>query len=256
MTSSNRQLGVLAGLLFAVSSASASGAVIDPTNAVASSQFNTSGPPYSRLAVDTINGTGLSAVPTEANIATVKNNEVPDDDVTGGGMWLTDNGNGSHGVISYDLGVPTNVSAIYVWNYAEVSNANATPVDQTGRGAKLVDIYASTTLNSSAPGGGDSLIEHATFNQAATSPLGSANVVGFGNFNADYNTPVVEYTFSSPVLTQFVKLNVLSSWADAGYVGLSEVRFEGVPVPEPASMVLLGFGATALIYFGRKARRR
>ena len=243
---------LVAAVIGAFGALPAYGAIIDPVGAVANSSLT------NRSASNTIDGVGLSAVPTSANILTVKNDEVADEGVATdtmihGGMWLS-NGQPT-GVITFDLGSVMTVDKIYVWNYAEVAFADTTPSDNTPRGAQSVDVYSTTSLNSNAVGGGDTFAQSFTLNQAAPSPLGSTNVSGPYNWNADYNTPVGVYTFTTPVTAEFIKLNILTTWGDPSYVGLSEVRFDTVPTPEPstgllATLALLG----SAVYWNRRRR--
>ena len=83
--------------------------------------------------------------------------------------------------------------------------------------------------------------------------------VSLGNFNlavapgaAGYTGETVPLVASNVRLVQF---NILSSHGgDNGFAGLSEVRFDGTPVPEPGSLLLTVFGVFMLTSYRRRPK--
>jgi hypothetical protein len=180
----------------------------------------------SRLAVDTINGSGLaSATPGVINSSA----DLPTHNQTPQDMWLTDGSTNGTATITFDLGVAQTINALYVWNYAEGSGDLSHWLD---RGAKNVDVYADNNANPTT------FVQNFIFNKAAPSALTPLSA---------YNTPVDLYTLSSSITARYIKFDILSSWAEPNYngnagpyVGLSEVRL--ALVPEPSAALLMSVG--------------
>ena len=59
------------------------------------------------------------------------------------------------------------------------------------------------------------------------------------------------------VTASYVRMNILDYHYDEGdgYVGLSEVQFSAVPIPEPSSMAMFGIGALGLFGYSRRRRQ-
>lgn len=259
MSLMNPRIGCLVALLISSLSLSAYGTIVAPTNVVASSALLTGA---NRQPAFTIDGVGLNTTPTVANVLTVKHDEAAEegigsgDGLNHGGMWLTDNGGITTGVITFDLGSVMTIDKLYVWNYAEVAFANTAPMDFTDRGARNVDIYVTNSLNASGVGG-DTFIQAFTgsdeFDKAAPSPLASTNVVNTtgASWNADYNTAVELKTFTTPFTGRYIKFNITSNWGGS-HLGLSEVRFNAIP--EPSATILLVLGSLSLIRGARNRR--
>ncbi len=219
-----------------------------PTNNTTASSFLPT--PNFRGPTQTRDGSGLSgAVPSTINsVADLpKHNEAPE--APQGGMWLT-TGSTTSAWIIFDMGTPVTFDQLYVWNYAEVAQANnPVPLDLTERGAKNVAVYAD---NNPTP---TTLIQSFVFNKANPTPVGSMNVGGAGAWNLDYSTAADNYSLNAPVMARYIMFNISSTYGanNGQYIGLSEVRF-GETVPEPASMSLFMMGM-GLTLAGRKLRR-
>lgn len=140
-----------------------------------------------------------------------------------GTMWLS-RGNAFGGedldpFVRFDLGQPYTVNSFRVWNYNEVAGTT----NLTGRGVNAV-----------------------TVRFGLTESLGSA-VSGITNFaQADGTNSYAGEVFDSftPFTARYILFDIDSNHGgDNNFYGLSEVRFDGVPVPEPGAAVLLALGA-------------
>lgn len=147
-------------------------------------------------------------------------------------MWLNVGASdpaASLAVITFDLGASYDLTSLAVWNYNEVQNGN------TDRGADEVELL----LASSESGAFTSL---GTFN---FSP-------GPGLTNRNFRQDIDLSSFTAADNARLVRFNILSNHGDGDdFVGLSEVLFDGIAVPEPGRTALLTLG-----FFGIAARRR
>ena len=102
--------------------------------------------------------------------------------------------------------------------------------------------------------------------QFATAAEGTA---GFGSsitFNPTYRAaldplPRQSFPFGQDVIARYVEFTPLNNHfggPDPGgdRVGLSEIAFENVPVPEPSTLALAALGLLGLLGWGRRNRRR
>jgi hypothetical protein len=221
-----------------VGSNRATAAVIAPVSATASGA-NVFGDPTSVL----YSGAGLSGV---GDVATQLHNENPFTSPVGG-MYLVE---GTTATFVFDLGAVYNLDKLLVWNYAEAAYGSGEgPYGLTGdrsvRGSKDVNVYLSETNPN--PSGSPQLY---TFNQAdvpATVNATQANQLGL-----DFGVAADIYNISGSA--RYIKFEVLNNFnvSQGSYVGLSEVRFSTVPVPEPKSILLLAFGVAGAVRFRRQ----
>jgi hypothetical protein len=153
----------------------------------------------------------------------------------GQNMWLSAEGDLSNidagadhpASVYWDLGAVYTLGSAQIWNYNQYKPSVG---DLPTRGIKDAHIYVSDDGISWTP------VQSLEFDKAS----GAADYAGF------------TYDFVGGVTTRWVGFAIDSNWGDAGYVGLSEVQFHTAPVPEPATMLLLGSGLIGLAGFGRK----
>ena len=153
------------------------------------------------------------------------------DRTVNGNMWttrgITAAPNDTNPAITYDLGAVTNLQTIRLWNYNEFDLG----VSYTKFGAK--DIRVSTSP------------DNLTF-----TTLGDIQLAQGGATTAE---PAQDFTAAVTAI-RYVRFQILSNWDGASFwsplngpnnsgadgrflVGLSEVRFVGVPTPPPAAAV-------------------
>lgn len=147
-----------------------------------------------------------------------------------GNMWTTRGNSGTPNdtapFVTYDLGAATNLLTIRIWNYNEFTSG----VSYTKFGAKGIRVSTSP--------------DNTTF-----TTLGDIQLAQGGATTAE---PAQDFPAAVTGI-RYVKLQILSSWDGAAFwssltgipdspgsdgrylVGLSEVRFEGIPTPPPAA---------------------
>jgi hypothetical protein len=183
-----------------------------------------------RLAASTANGNGLTGgggIATDTHSANSDFMWLTAGSITAGGF-----GNGVTDFdpsITYNLGALNNLTTLRIWNFSETGF--------TMHGAREILVSAGATA--------------AELPQTMTITLNQGGGTG--------TEPAQDFA-SSFTNVQFVKLTintnydgdnfVTDTFAGSGeqFAGLSEVRFEGAPVPEPGSLSLIGgLGAAALL---------
>jgi len=149
-------------------------------------------------------------------------------------MWMTELGVAKAELV-FDLGRVFDIASADIWqfNYAEPYPANPWTINTVDRGVK--DFRILTSLDG---------IDYA---EVFNGQLARAN-----------GDPVAAQTIDFTGSAQFVKFDILSNYAEGTIYdpyasGLSEVRFNSAPVPEPATwaMIIAGFGLA-----GAAMRRR
>ena len=169
--------------------------------------------------VDAINQTGLSAnyVSGVTDFATFTAGTTHDSEP--GTDWISGTTVGS---VTFDLGSLISVDEMAIWNFGGLRGNPSLAITQ-------FTLLASTDAGFSGP------ITLGTFNPAVFSTLNPAQVFGF-----------------TPTTAQFFRLQDFSS-NGASVLGLGEIAFGQSPVPEPATLLLLG---TGLVGGARRWRQR
>jgi len=218
--------------------ASQAGAVIiAPTIAAGGAGVSFSNEFSNREVVNIVNGSGITGPVTASSVHTGGPGVSPN-----GIMWHT--GSGTTGFVTFDLGTTYGqVREALVWQFAE---GTGTP-NNFDRGTASMNIFVSS----------DSDVTTATFNQITGPGTG-------GSFNlpihptSQVGVNAVVLPLSSAQDVRLVQFDILSNHGDPGFVGLSEVRFEGriTPIPEPSSGLMLATGAIAATAVIRRRRSR
>lgn len=192
------------------------------------------GPPsFDRAAIHLLDGIGFTE-------ATGFHTNAPDGGGGGtnpGSMWLT---NGVFAApndplpafVTFDLGANFDLNSFKVWNYNETRLAAL-----TGRGANSVNISVSAST-----GGAFTSLGNFTFTQAT------------GSESTDFGQIINLAAFAAADNTRLIRFDILSNHGgDNSFAGLSEVRFDGVAVPESSALGLLGVAFGGLILRRRRA---
>jgi len=204
------------------------GVPITPSAAVASSTHST----YTG-AVYLINAGGLSDTPPGPEIARLHSNNATES------MWLSAQLVGDNTLtsqfVAFDLGAVYDLTGVYLWNYNQDDHGGT--LDLSDRGVQQFSIQVSD----------DADLTSAIWTGLAGGPTCTAPrapAAAFENNPPYYNEPAHLVSFAAEDV-RLVRLNVLSNYGSLGWVGLSEVRFEGALVPEPAALLLAGVGLAA-----------
>ncbi len=199
----------------------AQAATISVADATASSYLPEANAPVpDRGPANLIDGSGLSGGLQSASAAR------PD-------MWLSDVDD-TAGWAQFDLGAVYTISSFNVWNYYEGWGGSE---QRSVNGVTIV--YGSTTAN-----------------MAAGTIDGSSTVPDITSFTIAPTTDPyagTTYTPASSFNARYVQFDI-SSTHGATFAGMAEVQFDGVPVPEPATMSLLAFGGLGVLLMRRRRR--
>ncbi len=229
-----RELAALAVCGLVMSASALQAAIISPLLSTApgslTSSFLTSEDSL-RTINSALDGSGLSATPTDANILTVThtsatatdNHYLGNTSLTGGGATIASE------VLTFDLGSKFDVTDIYLWTYER---------SQASRGLVSFNISYSTD-------GGASFSS-----PVAASTLGITNFALWGVWTVQ--TPQ-QRTFSSALAgVDVIRFSNIVNGGDAGRLGISEIRFGGTAVPEPTTALLGGLGSLLLLMRRRR----
>jgi hypothetical protein len=223
----------IVSILATAASANAATVMITPTAATYTNSPNQEETGYPLANENNIiNGSGLSAAPTVANVATVTHDAVllsgsgnawaTIDTGAGGGDFYAQGGNAP--VFTFNLGGSYSVTDFAIWGYHFNGNNANHPKNITLEFSLNGGGSFGTPVNIVVPNAG-------AFN--------SADVVNFSAQTADF----VRMTVTD---------NYFGSYAGGDRVGIAEVRFMGDAVPEPGVTLLGAIGSLALL--GRRRR--
>lgn len=135
-------------------------------------------------------------------------------------QWHSSGGVVNDEFLTFDLGGTYDLAAIYIWQHNQT--------DLFGRGVNQFDLLFSTD-------GGSNYSLSSANNNLAISAGGNISAQSFALFQTGVT---------------HVKIEIDSDWSGetSDFVGLAEVKFDGVAsVPEPSSAVLGGFTLLALL---------
>ena len=144
------------------------------------------------------------------------------DEITSDNAWMSDR-NDTTGWLIFDFGSTYTVTTTDVWQYG---HWNVHP-----RGVKDFQILSSIN------GTDYTFVADATLQK-----------VGAGA------TPNAAESFSLATDARYIKFDIQSNWGGGTFTGLSEVQFNGSPVPIPGAVWLLGTGLAGLA--GIRIRRK
>ena len=176
-----------------------------------------------------LDGSGLSATPTIANIASVThtaatatdNHYLGNTGLTGGGATIANE------VLIFDLGGTFDVTDIYLWTYER---------SQAARGLVSFNIAFDT-----GSGFGTAV---------AASTLGITDFALWGDGTGgtwNVQTPQNKTFTAAQTNVQAIQFSNIVNGGDGGRLGISEIRFVGEAVPEPSAALLGGLGALLLL---------
>lgn len=216
MTMRKYWLGSLAAALLLAVSAQAD--VITPVSVTPSSEF--------AAAINLINGSGLDGVgPVEDQLHNNDENS----------MWQSFSFVSSIGEsVTFELDANYDLSDAIIWQY---NGLNGFGLPEPDRELDEIELAVSPDLVSG-------------FTSIGTFNLAAAQDQTAGGFNE----PAQEFALAgaSNVRRVMLTINSVQGGMDDGTAGLSEVRFRGTLVPEPATLGLLALGVSSLLF----ARRR
>lgn len=129
------------------------------------------------------------------------------------------------GFVTFNLNGLYNLDGMSVWNF----NASNTA------GVNGVNILTS--------------LDGISFTALAGSPA------SFAIGNSIAVTPAQTFSWGT-VTASFVRFQILSNHGFGGATGLSEVAFDGLLVPEPATVILLGIGLLGMFGYDWRRRKR
>ncbi len=177
-----------------------------------------------------VSGAGIVGYNGQTDVTLDAVHEAGTYDSAANGMWTSYYGKPiDEQYIVFDLGRLLNLEQVAVWQFGEAYQT----FDFSDQGAKEIRILITDVIN---PEAGD-------FIEIGTIEL-EQYVQG-----TDLEAQIFDLVGAEEI--RYVKFEFLSNWGNAGYVGLSEVRFvTGEPIPEPMTLFLLAAGGAAI------ARRR
>ncbi len=143
--------------------------------------------------------------------------------------WLSARGYADDQYITFDLGAEYNLTATYIWNYAFPGN------DRWNRGVKQFDVVGA---------GSDKVFD---------SNIATDLVLTAGGEDATEAAQTLALAASSVRYIRFeIDTNQAESTASNTLTGLSEVRFEGTVIPEPATLGLIGVFGGGMLFIRRR----
>jgi hypothetical protein len=226
------QVGVFVLMIGCTLAAPCSATFITDVTATVGSAYD---PSYGSF--NLVDGSGMTPIP-------VVKTSVTDNHEFAGGMWETA-ANPAEGErwVKFDFAAPTSLNEMVIWNFNQ--NYTGDPNSEWLSGLQDVVITYSTADNT---GVGSTLF---------AGKLNCATGAAGQGFTDDLFVP------GGPVAgVQAVKIAYTTNWGPGNdgnvdpYFGLSEVRFDnGVPAPEPGTIVLLTTGLIGLLAYAWRKRK-
>ena len=218
----------MTALAFALSAAAGTSQAATITGVTIEDVSSQLGGGFQRLAINTVNGSGFDEVlgthvtsPGDAGLGQDPSMWLSNGTFGGGTDPLPVNPGDPTPFITFDLEGNFDLNSVTIWNY--------NGVNETARGSNEVEI-----LIASSEGG--------AFTSLGNFFLTEAPGVDNVNFGQTIDLSIIAGTDNA----RLVRFNVLSNHnGDNNFVGLSEVRFDGVP--EPGSLALLGLGGLMVL---------
>jgi len=170
-----------------------------------------------QVLINLVNGSGLSLADDPTATHSENNNSAE--------QWHAGGGQGIEGgppvvddqVVTFDLGELYDLNTVYIWQHNQPGNF--------GRGVNQFDLLYSSD--------GVSYTAFANNLNLAISPGGNISAQSFAFSQAN---------------VRFVQIAIDSAHSGSAneYVGLAEVMFDGIAVPEPGSVALLAFAGAGI----------
>jgi hypothetical protein len=184
----------------------------------------------------TINGNGLRFVDFHNNNKTYNYPDTSEE----GMMWLSETADVAGAWVAFGFDSPVTVETLTVWNFNHASDIEA----------GIKDFRILYTTDTTLP------LASRTWTDAGTGTLDIATGLSYYKPNTSIDVATELPGLANVELTG-IMLEVVTNYdSDSDHVGLSEIRFEGEVVPEPATMGLLAVGGLEMLRSRRRSNNK